>query len=124
MLSFHLIGLPRQEFGEPGRRGLDDLFIQRPYEGVERRVIERLENPLAMLYPQTLTKMTQAVIDWIEIPQRNGSPTKGVYVLSFRWEHARTHKFRSACPVPSKYPYLRVSVHHQRCSKSDGNDAR
>ena len=54
MLSFHLFGLPRQEFGEPGLRGLDDLFIQRPDEGVERRVIERLENPIAMLYPQIL----------------------------------------------------------------------
>src|SRR6516165_1697833 len=54
MFSFHLLCLPRQEFSEPGRCGLDDLFIQRPYEGVERRVIERLENPLAMLYPQIL----------------------------------------------------------------------
>src|SRR5262249_15835944 len=54
MVSFHLLGLPRQEFGEPGLRGLDDLFIQRIYEGVGRRIIERLENPLAMLLPQTL----------------------------------------------------------------------
>src|SRR5262245_30123149 len=54
MLSFHLLGLPRQEFGEPDLGRLDDLLIQRPYERFRRRIMEWLENPIAMLYPQIL----------------------------------------------------------------------
>jgi hypothetical protein len=80
MLPLHLLGFPSEEFGEPGLRGLDDLFIQRPYEGVGRRIIERLENPLAMLYPQILKIAKGFSPSWMM--GRNGTMTSGTVACS------------------------------------------
>jgi len=50
----HLLGLPHQEFGEPDPSGLDDLLIEGSNECVQRGVVERLEDPLAVLDPRVL----------------------------------------------------------------------
>ena len=54
MLSIHLLGLPEYEFVKPDLGRSDNLRIQRPYKRIERRIIKRLEDPLAVLDPQIL----------------------------------------------------------------------